>query len=185
MVRMKTILSPVSVLFCIVASFFVCGCATDNQTHVEPVADATAAITQQKDLAEQWAHKLKGAKASAADLRTGEEKYRMAASQNKGYLEAVGEGIIAKKNLATSETYKSLAAKAENSAKDFVDFAKSKTGAPASPQRFVGAGAIASVLVDAGITIWKEYQAEARAEREAQADRLIKRGRWDDWDKIQ
>jgi hypothetical protein len=185
MIPMKTILSPVSVLVCIVASLFVCGCATQQNVKFDTVADATAAITQQKDLAEQWAHKLKGAKASAADLRTGEEKYREAASQNKGYLEAVGQGIIAKKNLETSETYKSLAAKAGNSAKDFVDFAKSKTGAPASPQRFVGAGEIANVLVQAGITIWKEYQAEARAEREAQADRLIKRGRWDDWDKIQ
>jgi hypothetical protein len=181
---MKTILCRFSLLFPILVALPVGGCGTTQTKPIETVAEATAAITQQKDLAEQWAHKLKGVKVSPADLRTGEEKYREAASQNKGYLEAVGQGIIAKQDLATSETYKSLAAKAENSAKDFVDFAKSKTGAPASPQRFVGAAEIANILVQAGITIWKEYQAEARAEREAEVDRLIKRGRWDDWDKI-
>ena len=168
---------------------FASGCQSTNQgpSRADTVGSATAAIAQQKDIAEQWAQKLKHNKATiaAADLQTAEEKYREAASQNKGYLEAVGQGIIAKRNLATSETYKSLAAKAENSTKDFVDFAKSKMGAPTTPQRFVGAGVVAGVLVEAGITVWKEYQAEARAEREAQADRLISRNRWEDWDKIQ
>jgi hypothetical protein len=187
MVGMKPKLLPLVVIGAS-AALFGGGCETPQQSknRVETVTSATAAISQQKDIAEQWAQKLKRNKATVApaDMQTAEEKYREAASQNKGYLEAVGQAIINKTNLAGSPIYKSLAAKAESSTKDFVDFAKSKTGAPAAPKSFVGAGVAAGILVDAGITIWKEYQAEAKADREAQADRLISRNRWEDWDKI-
>jgi hypothetical protein len=185
MPRMKKMFFPYFAFICVIALMSFCGCETTKETPGS--ADATASLAQQKDLAQQWAKKLKDnkSKIGEAALNQAEEKYREAASQNKGYLEAVGDAIIRKQDPSASETYKRLAKKSEDSTRDFLSFAKAKLGAEAAPQRFVGAGVAAGILVEAGITIWKETQAKARAEREADANRFISRNTWEDWDKIQ
>ncbi|HEY5706441.1 MAG TPA: hypothetical protein VIS96_12785 [Terrimicrobiaceae bacterium] len=154
------------------------GCATKID-----LAEPSAKLAQQKNIAQQWAGKLKrNPPADAAALRTAEAKYREAASQNRGYLEAVANGIINNDNLESNPKYEALAEKASSSTKDFVDFAQQASGAlePAS----AGTVIIARVLVESGIAIWKAHRAETQAQRVAAADRLISQNSWEDWDKI-
>ncbi|MFN2508871.1 MAG: hypothetical protein ABR589_08875 [Chthoniobacterales bacterium] len=185
---MKNIrIAPINSL-AVIALFLSSGCesAGTKKETASSITDATATLAQQKDLAEQWAEKLKHQPdVNAAVLATAEEKYREAASRNKGFLEAMRQGIINKENLATSPTYNSLAAKAAASTKDFVDFAKKQSGAPA-PQHSVGAVvAVGGAILEAGLTIWKKLREEARAERTAKADDLVQRLTWTRWSKIQ
>ena len=124
----------------------------------------------------------------AATLNTGEAKYRVAASQNKGYLVAVGNAIRNNENLESNPAFKDLANKSQDSTNDFVEFAKKATGAPAAPQRSVvaaaGAGAAAKILVESGIAVWKAHRDQTLAERQAAANQLVSENTWEDWDQI-
>ena len=179
---MKKMIPRYSVLCWVSAVLLLWGCAS---TSTPGTAEASAALAQQKDIARQWAEKLKRDSAvDAAVLKIGEGKYREAASQNKGYLEAVANGIINNENIAANPAYKALAEKSEAATKDFVDFAKKTTGAMVEGERSVGAAVIAGVLVESGIAIWKAHRAETLAERQAAANRLVSQNSWDDWDSL-
>jgi hypothetical protein len=119
-------LSPFSICAGIVVILLASGCATQQ---TPGATEAIAGLAKRKNIARQWAGKLKGdSNLDAAALKTAKAKYIEAASDNKGYLEAVGNGIINKDNLAKDPAYKTLAEKAESSTEEFVDFAKKATG---------------------------------------------------------
>ena len=175
-------LSRCTIFAGIVAILLATGC-TSQQT--PGTTEAIAGLAKRKNIAQQWAGELKGdSDLDAATLKAGKAKYIEAASDNKGYLEAVANGIINKENLAKNPAYKTLAEKAESSTEEFVDFAKKATDAP-EELRSVGAAVLADVLVNAGIALWKAHRAETLAQRQATADRLISQNSWEDWDKIQ
>ena len=166
---------------------FAVSCKTnDDDRPRQSAAEATATLAQQKDLAEQWAERLKAnSDLPAAARRTAEEKYRLAASHNKGFLEAMRGGIINNEDLTASSTYKSIANRAEQSTKDFVDYAKEQSGAAPAVRSVTTATAVVGIVVDAGLTIWKNLRAQKAAEREAKADDLVQRLTWINWSKIQ
>jgi hypothetical protein len=179
---MKNMLVPSSICAGIVAILLAAGCATQQ---TPGTTEAIAGLAKRKNIAQQWAGEVKrDSNLDAATLKTAKSKYIAAASDNKGYLEAVGNGIINKANLAKDPAYKTLAEKAESSTEEFVAFAKKATGAP-EEQRSVGAAVLADVLVNAGIFLWKAHRAETLAQRQAAADRLISQNSWKDWDKIE
>jgi hypothetical protein len=181
------LLPSVSLLTAVAVTFVNVSCTepSPKATRIETEAQAVAELGRQKDLAEQWAAKMRRDQATISKevLKKAEEKYRSAAATNKGYLNAVGQGVVEKRDLSKSSVYKQLATKAETATNDFVDFAKANTGAPQA-LKSVGASVVVGILIDAGITIWKAYAAQARAEREANADRIVKNATWTDWDKL-
>ncbi len=165
----------------IVAILLAAGCASPQ---TPGTTEAVAGLAKRKNIAQQWATAVKSdSNLDAATVKTARAKYIAAASDNKGYLDAVGNGIINNQNIATDPAYKGLAEKAERSTEEFVDFAKNATGAP-EELRSMGAAVIADVLVNAGISLWKAHRAETLAQRQATADRLISQNSWEDWDKI-
>ena len=178
---MKNMLSQFPICAGIVVILLASGCATQQ---TPGTTEAIAGLAKRKNSAQQWAGEVKrDSNLDAGTLKTAKAKYIAAASDNKGYLEAVGNGIINKDNLAKDPAYKTLAEKAESSTEEFVDFAKKATGAP-EEQHSAGAAILADVLVNAGISVWKAHRAETLAQRQAAADRLISQNSWEDWDKI-
>jgi uncharacterized protein YdbL (DUF1318 family) len=182
---MKNMFSPCSIFAGIVAILLASGCAT---TPPGPPS-ALPKIAQQKDLAQQWARKVKSnPNVDAATLNTAEAKYRVAASQNKGYLVTVGNAIRNNQNLESNPAFQDLAKKSEDSTNDFVEFAKKATGAPTAAPRSVfaavGAGAAAKILVESGIAVWKAHREQTLAERQAAANQLVSENTWEDWDQI-
>ena len=178
---MKNMLSPFPICAGIVVILLASGCTTQQ---TPGTTEAIAGLAKRKNSAQQWAGEVKrDSNLDAATLKTAKAKYIAAASDNKGYLEAVGNGIINNDNLAKDPTYETLAEKAESSTEEFVDFAKKATGAP-EEQHSAGAAILADVLVNAGISVWKAHRAETLAQRQAAADRLISQNSWEDWEKI-
>jgi hypothetical protein len=183
---MKNMFPPCSIFAGIVAILLASGCATKPPP---ATPNALHQIAQQKDLAQQWARKVKSnPNVDAATLNTAEAKYRLAASQNKGYLVTVGNAIRNNQNLESNPAFQDLAKKSEDSTNDFVEFAKQATGAPAAAQRSVfaaaGAGAAAKILVESGIAVWKAHREQTLAERQAAANQLVSENTWEDWDQI-
>ena len=102
-------LSPFSICAGIVVILLASGCATQQ---TPGTTEAIAGLAKRKNIAQQRAGELKGdSNLDAAALKTAKAKYIEAASDNKGYLEALGNGIINKDNLAKDPAYKTLAEK--------------------------------------------------------------------------
>ncbi len=180
-------LSPLSSALLAPFLLLAAGCTTTSPT--TPAVDSKTAIANIASLQDRarsaavaFKHSHPATDATYISVRS---KYRDAAAKNKGYLAAVSAGIINREKNFDTPSYRAIAKDAGDTEQQFVDLAEQNTPADVRPAGIAGvaAAAIADVLLQSGIAIWKAYNEAEAVKAKAVADSL-KQYEWPAWENL-